>query len=151
MMIGKIKLFETTYVGSKADPLLIRYILIRFPRWGVYLHKLCRSDYDRALHDHPWPFISIILKGSYVEVHDQTTDGRTTYEPHHRGDILIRPAEWRHRFILDDTTPTWTLVIVGRRARKWGFFLPDGWCWWRQHDAEKNICSDEILWTSGSD
>ena len=143
---------EKVIIGPIDNPLLIRRILFRLPRLGFYLHKLCRSDYDRALHDHPWPFISIILHGSYIEVHDQTIDGNPVHEWHGAGSILIRPAEWRHRFILNpDDGPTWTLVIVGRRQRKWGFFLPDGWCWWRKHNSDLGICEDEILWTGGSD
>jgi hypothetical protein len=26
-----------------------------------------RSDYDREGHDHPWPFVSFVLKGGYWE------------------------------------------------------------------------------------
>jgi hypothetical protein len=152
--IGNCRLFEKRVIGEVDNPLLIRWILVRFNRFGVYLHKLCRSDYDRALHDHPWPFVSIILRGGYIEVHDQTIDGRTAYESHKAGDILIRPAEWRHRFIIDENPAipsTWTLVIVGKRQRRWGFFLPSGWCWWRKHNGALGICEDNVLWTEGSD
>lgn len=151
MQFGNLKIFTKRMVGPADDPLLVRWILLRVPRIGIYLHKLCRSDYDRALHDHPWPFISIVLRGNYIEVHDQTIDGKPVYEGHGRGAILIRPAEWRHRFILTENTPTWTLVIVGRRQRQWGFFLKDGWCWWRKHNPDLGICEDQILWTEGND
>lgn len=151
MKFGSLKLFAKTVVGPTDNPLLVRWILFRMPRFGVYLHKLCRSDYDRALHDHPWPFISILLRGTYTEVHDQTIDGKAVFEFHKRGSILIRPAEWRHRFVLDEAKPTWTLVIVGRRQRHWGFFLKDGWCWWRKHNHELGICEEQIIWTEGSD
>lgn len=149
MEYKKLKILEKRVIGPDDDPLLIRWILFRVPRFGVYLHKLCRSDYDRALHDHPWPFISVILKGNYTEVHDQTIDGQKVFEPHSRWSILIRPAEWRHRFVLDN--PAWTLVIVGRRARRWGFFLPSGWCWWRKHNYRLGICEEDILWEEGND
>lgn len=161
MKIGKMKFFQKTTIGGKENPLLLRYILIRFPRFGIYLHHMLRSDYDRALHDHPWPFISFVLAGGYTEVHDQTIDGKQVRVEHKPGSILLRPAEWRHRFVLkgladpnatqDRFRDAWTLVIVGRRQRKWGFFLPTGWCWWRQHDDGKNICSDEILYDYNSD
>jgi hypothetical protein len=32
------------------------------------VHNIKRSDYDRALHDHPWWNISFVLKGGYWEV-----------------------------------------------------------------------------------
>jgi hypothetical protein len=36
--------------------------------WGARVHNIKRSDYDRALHDHPWWNISIVLRGGYWEV-----------------------------------------------------------------------------------
>jgi hypothetical protein len=34
----------------------------------LYLHKFYTGDSDRHLHDHPWPFHSLILKGGYNEI-----------------------------------------------------------------------------------
>lgn len=153
MRIGKIKLFEKTVIAAEAPdgPLLIRWILVRFPGYGIYLHKLCRSDYDRALHDHPWPFVSIVLKNGYHEVHDQTVDEQLITVWHAPGSVLFRPAEWRHRVVIRPGKPAWTLILVGRRCRRWGFHLPTGWCWWRMHDPVKGICEEEVLWKTGSD
>lgn len=33
----------------------------------LYLHKFYTGDSDRHLHDHPWPFRSLILWGGYTE------------------------------------------------------------------------------------
>jgi hypothetical protein len=33
----------------------------------IMLHYFHRSDYDGALHDHPWPFVSFILWPGYFE------------------------------------------------------------------------------------
>lgn len=144
-----MKFFRKKVIGAASDPLLVRYILFRCAAFGIFIHHLMRSDHDRALHDHPWPFISIVLKGGYLEVHDQTIDGSTFIQYHGRGSVLVRPAEWRHRFMLE--SPAWALVIVGRRARPWGFFTPGGWCWWRKYDDSLGICSEEILWQDGGD
>jgi hypothetical protein len=144
-----VKIAKRVYIGGKENPLLVRYILFRIGAVGVYLHKLCRSDHDRALHDHPWPFVSVLLTGGYHEIHDQTKDREQVTEYRKRGSVLLRPAEWRHRLLLDK--PVWTLIIVGRRARKWGFFTSNGWCWWRKYNYELNICEDEIIWEGGSD
>jgi len=35
---------------------------------AVRVHRVLRSDHDRALHDHPWDNCSIILRGGYWEV-----------------------------------------------------------------------------------
>lgn len=34
---------------------------------SVYFHCFLRSDDDRALHDHPWDFFTVLLFGSYKE------------------------------------------------------------------------------------
>ena len=53
--------------GNDDLPLMKRWILFRVPWLGIYIHKFYRSDYEMALHDHPWPFVTIILKNGYLE------------------------------------------------------------------------------------
>jgi hypothetical protein len=36
--------------------------------WAARVHNVKRSDYDRALHDHPWPNWSLVLKSGLWEV-----------------------------------------------------------------------------------
>jgi hypothetical protein len=149
--VSAMKVFRKSVIGADAPdgPLLIRYVLFRCAAWGVYLHHLMRSDHERALHDHPWPFVSIVLAGGYSEIHDQTLDHREARQFRAPGSVLVRPAEWRHRFVL--TKPAWTLVIVGRRCRKWGFFTSKGWCWWRKYDPQLGICEERVIWRGGKD
>ncbi len=153
MKLGPATLFERKTIGREAGegPLLIRWILIRVPAFGIYLHKLCRSDYDRALHDHPWPFISIVLRGGYFEVHDQSPQRKKVWLWRGAGAVAYRPALWRQRIVIPGVEPAWTLMLVGRRQRPWGFHLTTGWCWWRRHNPAKNICEDEVIWTHGRD
>jgi hypothetical protein len=150
----KIKLFaKRRYIGGESDPLLIRWLIFRIPSFGIMLHKFCRSDYDRALHDHPWTFISFILKGGYYEESDK--GGSKVLEWFGPGRVLYRPAEWKHRVILPENgnglIPSWSLVIIFRRRRKWGFWLGDKWCWWRKYNYDAEICSEDILWKDGDD
>ena len=149
--LGKWKCFRKTVIAAQdpRGPLLIRYILFRCEAWGLYLHHLLRSDDDRALHDHPWPFVSIVLRGGYFEIHDQTVSGRKIEAWRKPGSVLLRPAEWRHRVVLRE--PAWTLVIVGRRCRRWGFFAHRGWFWWRNYNPELGICEERVLFTDGED
>ncbi len=49
-------------IGTADDPYLRRWWLIpRNPVFNLYVHHFLRSDDDRALHDHPWPSVSVIL------------------------------------------------------------------------------------------
>jgi len=44
-----------------------RYAVIETDKFAVYIHKIHEADKDLHLHSHPWNFISLILKGSYIE------------------------------------------------------------------------------------
>lgn len=122
-------------IGGAERPYLRRWYLIPRNRWfNVYLHQFLRDDDDRALHDHPWWFISVMLRGAYME---HLEDGRIIgrYAP----SIAIRPALHRHRVQLFPTggpwsprRPCWTLVITGRKYREWGFWCPKGFVPWFQ-------------------
>ena len=49
------------------DPYLIRYTLIECAWFSIKVHHILESDEDRCEHDHPWPFLSLILTGGYWE------------------------------------------------------------------------------------
>lgn len=91
-----------------------RFTLVK-SRWGaVYLHRLyCPNEHPHC-HDHPWSFVTVILRGGYWE---KTDEGLTWRRP---GSILYRPAEFRHT-VITTTKTSWSLVIVGRKRRSWGF------------------------------
>lgn len=156
MKIGPLSFFERKEIGAgimeDPTPLLIRYQLVKIGEAaGIYVHHFLRSDYDRALHDHPWGFLSLILRGGYTEVHDQTPDGKQVDVYHEPGTIIFRRPKWRHRVMLAKGKTAWTFILVGPRVRKWGFHLDTGWCWWRHHNPHKNICETEPYYNGGAD
>ena len=99
---------------------------------NIYLHLFLRSDYDRALHDHPFDSTSIILQGSYRE---HLADGKVRVLS--EGDIVTRKAEDAHRIELINDEPVWSLFIRGPKVREWGFLCPDGWTHWTQFIASR--------------
>jgi hypothetical protein len=123
-------------IGSEARTYLRRWYLIPRNRFfNVYLHHFCASDNDRALHDHPWVNLSILLRGSYVE---HRLGNRVTRRSA-PALVLRRPAT-AHRIELDIDLdgmpqPVWTLFITGPRVRDWGFLCPQGWRHWRDFTA----------------
>ena len=40
---------------------LTRWRLIQTPWFGIYLHRFDGPDPRETLHDHPWPFVSVVL------------------------------------------------------------------------------------------
>lgn len=113
-------------IGGEENPYLRRwFVLPRGDGPACYLHQFLRDDDDRALHDHPWGSIGIILSAGYLE---QTPEGLFERRV---GDVLPRTAEARHRVILHRDgegrpVPAWTLFLTGQRVRDWGFWCPDG-------------------------
>lgn len=124
--------FRRVHIGrSDGDTYLQRFILLRCPWGAVYLHRFFRGDEDKCIHDHPWHFVSLILKGGYWE---KTPGGALTWcRP-----LSIRfcPAAHRHRVILDEfrTGNVWTLILTSTKVRSWGFWTDRGrvWVGWRE-------------------
>jgi hypothetical protein len=129
------------------DIYMKRWYLIETPWFGVKLHHIRRPDQDRALHDHPWAFAAVILRGGYIE-HVPSgppfIDGRTW-----RLGSSLRARRWRpgtiHRIPADglhriDSLPggsSWSLVFTGRRKRLWGFAeAPGHWVPWTEFETD---------------
>ena len=78
-MLKLLKREPDIKIGGSDDPYMLRWYIPPRNRWlNVYLHKFLRSDEDRANHDHPWPWLSLILKGAYLE-HVQVGDNHTVH------------------------------------------------------------------------
>lgn len=114
--------------APELGPLMIRYFLARLPFVAVYLHHFLRSDNDRHFHDHPWPFITILLSAGYHEHTPRGTFWRRRFS------VLYRPATWLHW--VEIRRPVWTLVIRFRRVREWGFITERGWIDWQTYGKE---------------
>jgi len=98
------------FIVTKVDgsTYLERWYLIPKNRFfNIYLHHFMQSDEDRALHDHPWWSLGILLKGKYKE---HLPEGKTRMK--FVGQPTIRPANFLHRIELTDG-PVWTLFITG--------------------------------------
>ncbi|MGY1490738.1 hypothetical protein ACW4YW_15130 [Methylobacillus pratensis] len=126
-------------IGGRDDPYLLRwYVIPRNRFFNVYLHKFMRSDDDRALHDHPWMNMSILLQGRYTE---HLIQARGIHERHVRevGHCYLRlSGKIAHRVELTDG-PCWTLFVTGPRYREWGFHCPEqGWVHWEDFTASND-------------
>lgn len=113
---------------------------------SIRIHRIKKSDDDRALHDHPWKFVTVILKGGYYEVRpiysdwycfvgDSTEVVTQRYQSgesikwHGPGSILVRRHTDFHRLIVPEGGEAWTMFCTGKYMHKWGFM----------HDGSKMI------------
>lgn len=142
-------------IGGKEKPYLLRWYVIPLNRWlNVYYHHFLRSDDDRALHDHPYCFVSWLLRGSYFEIQP---DGLWV---RNEGSIRFRRATARHRIMLqrkfwpypndNPEEAVQTLFITGPRVRDWGFWCPKGFVPWQKFTAPSDKgqvgagCEEEV-------
>lgn len=117
-------------IGGHDNPYLLRwYAIPRNRLFNIYLHEFRRSDDDRALHDHPWFNVSLLLEGRYIE-HTIAAGGVNARTLRQAGDWKFRAPWAAHRVELDGA-PCRTLFITGPVQRSWGFHCPQGWRHWR--------------------
>lgn len=148
-------------IGGSEHPYMRRWWVIpRNKYFNIYLHNFLRSDDDRALHDHPWNNMSILLKGQYLE--HVPKDPKKWVEEGDREELIhlrkapffyTRKATSIHRVELIEEEcpycdltqctapehtkrgklkPVWTLFITGPWVRSWGFWCPKGFRPWRE-------------------
>lgn len=112
--------------------------------YGLYLHKFVKSD-PADLHDHPWDFWHMILKGGYYE---HTLDGNFWRGI---GYHAKRKAEYVHRVELEEDfwteyngqlvhvvntyneIPSWSLFFRWPKRRTWGLIKDNIWIAHREY------------------
>jgi hypothetical protein len=100
--------------------------------WGcLRVHHILRSDRDRHFHDHPMDFVSLILRGGYVEY--QPNSQARVCRP---GDVVVHRAEDLH-FLKLRGNSAWTVLVTGPFRRTWGFATEDGWVAAGEYEAWK--------------
>ena len=116
------------------EPYLERYYLflkdrVNFP-FNIFLHKFLKSDID-DLHDHPWPYATLIVKGGYYEwtpvfnsKQEKIGEVCTWRGPGH---FRMCKATSYHRIELDPGVECWTLFMPGPQKREWGFLVDNKW------------------------
>lgn len=115
--------YDPDYTGS--DDYLVRWIIIGTPYFSIYLHKIATPDSRPVLHDHPWTFVSFILRGGYDEVRlNKHTLNQYAKSVRFLNIMRRDDAHFIQRL---HKGPAWTLVFTGRRRRTWGYWrrLPE--------------------------
>jgi len=122
------------------QPYLERYyVFLRDREWfpfNVFVHKFLKSDTE-DVHDHPWPFLTVILKGGYWEWTPQfDAQSRKTAEVARwcgPGSVRWASAHQYHRVEIDPDVTCWTLFMPGVKQRDWGFLVKNKWVQWEQY------------------
>lgn len=150
-----IEIMKRHVIGRKEKPLMIRWNIINTRWFSIRIHKFISSDHN-CLHDHPWNFLTLILKGGYYEKMENRTEWRKP------GTILFRRAEHKHSVQLKTKIgnsssdwdnekqvwnlrfehlyiPSYSLFISLNTRRKWGFWSKLKWTEWKFFNSD-SIC-----------
>jgi hypothetical protein len=132
------------------EPYLERYYLFlkdrkKFP-FNIFLHKFLKGDPD-DVHDHPWPYATLILKGGYYEwipqfnsVGQKTGEIRYWRGPGHFR--ICKPTSY-HRIELAEGVTAWTLFLPGPQTREWGFLVKNKWIHNGKYLHDKQLSTTE--------
>lgn len=110
--------------GERCPTYLFRWRLLRVRGRTVYLHHFLGNDWTKDLHDHPKRFITIGIKGSYVE---ETLKGERLFIAPW---LRTFPATYTHRL---RATNCWTVAITLKPCREWGFWNRGRWIHWQEY------------------
>ncbi len=92
-------------------------------------------DARSTVHDHPFGFISIVLRGGYVEARKDPRDGLIHERRVWRVNFMRRSDA--HTITALSRVPTWTLLFCGPNRRSWGFWqrtMERGVWTWTHHE-----------------
>lgn len=114
---------------------LARLRVVQTPWFAVYLHDIFEPDGDRDPHNHPWSFVSIVLRGHYVEqLHPIPYSNRGEFRTQtwRRFSVHRMGRGTAHR-IVEAGPRLKTLILTGPRRADWGFFTSRGYVSWREY------------------
>jgi hypothetical protein len=134
--------------ANRCPTYLYRWFLLRTRWFKVYLHHFVGDDWSLDLHDHPKRFISIGLKGEYME--QRPFESGVMWKHYRAPWFRTFPAAHIHRISMIDGGDCWTLVIVLRVTREWGFWHMGEFIHWRRYVmGDKRDVADKMTACGG--
>jgi hypothetical protein len=95
--------------------------LIQMCGIAARIHEILRSDLGREPHDHPWWYLTVILKVGYWEERYDAAGKLVSTKWHGPGSVLFRRANSWHKLIVPEGQVATTLFITGSKSQSWGF------------------------------
>lgn len=123
-------------IGQAECPLILRWTILGDRQQGVYrwpiklvVHYFVPGTEDPDAHDHPRSFVTFVVRGHYV---DRAHDGAV--EVMRRGMLRYRRADHAHT-TTSGPSGCWTVCLMGRQTREWGFWRDGAWLPFRVYAA----------------
>jgi len=116
-----MKLFQNVLeIKSKTGELHFRrFAFFETKYLSLYFHRIYLGDKDVFLHSHPWNFISIILKGGYIE-ENQKGLARKVFPV-----VSMMNRKGFHKIHSMLKSPTYSLFLAIGKKQPW-YYLVNG-------------------------
>lgn len=118
-------------LGKQECPFLRRWVL-DFKLFSIRLHHWTGSDDNRALHDHPWSFLTFVFRGSYRDVTESGDEILKAPSIHSRSAFHLHSVQLISKSV-------WTLLITGPTKRTWGYRVGKRWVPSRRYYRENGM------------
>lgn len=119
------KLFLVKEIRSKDGRLHFRrWRILSTPWFSIFVHGIYQRDEDKHLHNHPWDYVSIVLKGTYIEAtKNWKPDWSNCWDFTTRGPLSIvsRDAGQYHKVATIVDGPVYSLFFTSSRYNHWGY------------------------------
>lgn len=96
-----------------------RFAIFQTPWLSIYIHRIHDADRDPHLHSHPWPFWTMVLHGSYMELTESGMNWRKPW------DAKSGDYNYFHKIHSITKGPVTTILIAGCRRKEW-YYKVDG-------------------------
>lgn len=94
---------------------LERFSILNLGKLKIRWHKILSADGTPYCHNHPFHYVSIIIKGQYTE--EFIKDDKLQQKTHKVGAIIIRSAKTHHR--IKEVKDCRTLFFAWNCSNKW--------------------------------
>lgn len=145
------------------------------PSMTARVHEILKSDDGEVLHDHPWDYVTVILKGGYFEItqYSNELDAKDAASAFERselkydtkngkwevagwfgpGSVVHHAATDPHRLRLPEGETATTLFMMGGYKNRWGFYTGSGKVYWRDYlkndYVEERVQKIDVHYTEG--
>ena len=128
-------------IFKKVKEIISKDGVLHFRRWqviktrwfAIYIHGIYKADEDLHLHNHPWKFVSLILKGSYIE----RLPGHVI-NPRLAGTWVYRDTTRFHQIDSLLSPKVYTFNIMWGFKDTWGYMVRDTFIDHKEYRERKN-------------
>lgn len=92
-----------------------RFSIFACRYFSIYIHHIYKADQDKHLHNHPWNYVSMVIKGSYLE---QSVAGVNHIMPF---SFNYAKRNRFHKILKLNDEKVISIFITGKRHKTWGY------------------------------